>query len=66
MCRTDFLLISTGDHAPSSPSGKKRASKGPPAQVQDSSMPVRIGKGRKLKGGGNGGRGVESKTSWFD
>lgn len=33
-------LASGGDHAPSSPSGKKRASKGPPAQVQDSSMPV--------------------------
>uniref|UniRef100_A0A8I5ZVS5 Crossover junction endonuclease MUS81 n=1 Tax=Rattus norvegicus TaxID=10116 RepID=A0A8I5ZVS5_RAT len=33
-------LASGGDHAPSSPSGKKRASKGPPAQVQGSSMPV--------------------------
>ncbi|XP_032747045.1 crossover junction endonuclease MUS81 isoform X3 [Rattus rattus] len=33
-------LASGGDHAPSSPSGKKRASKGPPAQLQDSSMPV--------------------------
>ncbi|XP_052048560.1 crossover junction endonuclease MUS81 isoform X2 [Apodemus sylvaticus] len=33
-------LASGGDHASSSPSGKNRASKGPPAQVQDSSMPV--------------------------
>nr|AAL28066.1 MUS81 endonuclease [Mus musculus] len=33
-------LASGGDHAPSSPSGKKGASKGPPEQVQDSSMPV--------------------------
>ncbi|XP_021060836.1 crossover junction endonuclease MUS81 [Mus pahari] len=33
-------LASGGDHAPSSPSGKKRASKGLPDGIQDSSMPV--------------------------
>ncbi|GAB1302049.1 Crossover junction endonuclease MUS81 [Apodemus speciosus] len=33
-------LASGGDHASSSPSGTTVTSKGPPAQVQDSSMPV--------------------------
>ncbi|XP_028626833.1 crossover junction endonuclease MUS81 isoform X2 [Grammomys surdaster] len=33
-------LASGGDHAPNSPTVKNRDSKGPPVQVQDSSMPV--------------------------